>query len=229
MKLTKILVCTALAGAMAFAATKASAFPLTLTADSGTMNLTVFYGPTNNPTITSNKIAKTTYNLKSVFACITNEIHLRGSTTPLAYSLKWDPDTGSTFLTNSTGYFYDLSGSNIAVVNIGDIVTSFKGSANLTSGTESDVINVEFRVVARPPGDAVNPTTFDAFGGGTLSASLTKTNIAKMTISGKGGGFAAQKGSDDGVITGSSFSFTGTGTAGIGLLPFSIYWFNYLF
>jgi len=213
---------------MAFAATKASAFPLTLTADSGTMNLTAFYGPTNNPTITSNKIAKTTYNLKSVFACITNEIRLQGSTPPLTYSLKWDPYTGSTFLTNSAGYFFDLSGSNIAVVNIGDIASSFKGGANLTSGTESDVLNIEFRVSARPLGNT-NYTTFDAFGGGTLSASLTKTNIAKMTISGKGGGFAAQKGSDDGVITGSSFSFTGTGTAGIGLLPFSIYWFNYLF
>lgn len=211
---------------MAFAASQASAFPLTLTADSGTMNITAFYGPTNNPFITSNTIAKTTYNLKSVFVCITNEIRLEGSTPPLAYSLQWDPYTGNTYLTNSAGYFFDLSGSNIAVVGIGDIVTSFKGAANLTSGTESDVINVEFTVRARPPGDAINYTVFDAFGGGTLSASLTKTNIAKMTISEKGGGRVAQKGSDDGVITGSSFSFTGTGTAGIGLLPFSIYWYN---
>ena len=49
MKLTKILLCTVVAGAMAFAAKQAAAFPLTLTSESGKVNLTVYYGTTNDP------------------------------------------------------------------------------------------------------------------------------------------------------------------------------------
>jgi len=229
MKMTKILLCAVVVGAMAFTAKQASAFPLALKTESGTMNLTGTYGPLGDPSLTSNKIAKVSYNLKKVLACITNELQLRGtnSTTPLNYTFMYDPYTQICFLTNADGYFVNLTSSNIATVFLDDVVTSFKGSGN--GGSEKDLINVELWIHnVRPPQSEIS-VQFDAFGPGTISASENgNTGIAKMTITEKGIGFTDFNNSDEGIITGSTFTFTGTGTPGENQLPFSIYWWNVL-
>jgi len=228
MKPTKILMGAVACGVMILATNIASAFPLKLTSENGTMNITGYYGPTNDPTITSNKIASGSYNLKKVLMCITNEIQLRGSSTPLAYNLMYDPYLDICYLTNA-GWSYvlstqDFSTNDIAHVFLSDVVTSFSGNA---SGSESDRLTVELWVHnVRPPGNTYT-AEFDAIGGGTLTESENKTTgVAKMTISEKGNGYAALNNSDEGVLTTSSFSFTGSGTVAAGQLPFSIYWWN---
>src|ERR1700690_340450 len=123
MKLTKILLATAIVGAMAFAASTASAFPLTVKAFNGTANTTAYYGPTNNPSATSNKIDKVSYNLKKVLTVITNELALRGTNVPAAYTLMYDPFQNVTYLTNNLGYYVNLSAMNMVYFSFWDIAT----------------------------------------------------------------------------------------------------------
>src|SRR5487761_2502512 len=100
MKLTKIVLCAAIAGVMTLAASKVAAFPLTLTSASGTLNTTAYYGSTSSTT--SNKITTASYNLKKLFMVITNQIALNSPTNPLPkdYDLVYDPYTMITYLTN---------------------------------------------------------------------------------------------------------------------------------
>src|ERR1700690_1986580 len=176
MKLTKILLATAIVGAMAFAASKASAFPLTLKAFNGTANTTAYYGPTNNPSATSNKIDKVSFNLKKILTVVTNELKLRGSNVPAAYTLMYDPFLNVTYLTNNLGYYAKLNG--IVDVYFWDIATSFKGTAN--SGSENDVIDAELWVHnAHPPGSATT-VDIDAWGAGTLTSSINSKGVVKM-------------------------------------------------
>jgi hypothetical protein len=223
MKLTKILLATAVVGAMAFAASTASAFPLTVKAFSGTANTTAVYGTT--ATTTSAKYDKASYNLKKVLQVITNELALRGTNVAAANTLMYDPFLNITYLTNNLGYYVNLSAMNIAQVYFWDIATSFKGTAN--NGSENDIIDVELWVHhARPPG-STNEIDIDAWGAGNLTTSVNSKGVVKMTVTEKGTGYCQVDASDDGVITGSSFNLNGSGTVTSGQMPYSIYWWNY--
>ena len=219
MKLTKIILCAAIAGAMAFAANQASAFPLTIKSASGKLITTANYG-TNSATTTA-KASKVSYNLKKMLQVVTNQIWLNTSNaTPLAYSLVYDPYTGITYLTNNIGYYHNLSG--IAYVSIYDIATTFKGNAN--GGSENDTIGVELDIYGYGPDGLYYEA--EAYGTGSLTASLNNQGVTKMTISLKNGsGYAEFESSDDGNVQGGSFSATGSGVAPVGGIPFSIWWY----
>ena len=81
MKLTKIILCAAIAGAMAFAANQASAFPLIIKSASGTLTTTANYG-TNSATTTA-KAVKASYNIKKLLQVVTNQISVRNNLTTL--------------------------------------------------------------------------------------------------------------------------------------------------
>ena len=218
MKLTKIMLCAAIAGAMTLAASKVSAFPLMLSSDSGQLNTTAYYGTTS--ATTTNKITKVSYNLKTLFVIITNQVALNSTNpVPKAYSLMYDPYTKVVYLTNNVGYFYNLS--NIVTVSIYDIATAFNGTAN--GGSENDVIGVELDVFGHGPDGLYYEA--ESYGTGTLTTSLGSTGVAKMTISLKNGsGYAEFQTSDDGNVKKGKFSFSGSGIAPVGGLPYSVWW-----
>jgi hypothetical protein len=222
MKLTKLTLCAVVAGAMAFAASTASAFPLTVKAFSGTANTTAVYGTT--PTTTSAKYDKVSYNLKKVLQVITNELALRGTNVPAAYTLMYDPFQHIAYLTNNLGYYVNLSAMGMVYFSFWDIATSFKGTAS--NGSENDIIDVELEIYnSRPPG-STNPIDIDAWGAGNLTTSINNQGVVKMTVTEKGTGYCRIDASDDGVITGSSFNLSGSGTVTAGQMPYSIFWWN---
>ena len=218
MKLTNILLSAMVAGAMAFAANKASAFPLKLTSLSGTFTVTPSYSAiadTNKATAT-----KKSFNLKEVMTVITNQVFLNTGTNPPAGSyVVYDPYLGSTYLTNSDGYYQSLSG--IVYVDVYYIATTFNAN-NSGGGSESDTCIADFEAYGYGPDGLYYEVEMD-YSLGSIKASYNgNTGVAKMTISGKGAYYGEYQGSSEGVASG-KFSLSGTGTpewSG----PFSVYW-----
>jgi hypothetical protein len=221
MKPTKILICAMAVGVMTFAASKASAFPLTLKSLSGTITSTAIAG-------TSTTATKSSVNLKKLMLVVSNEVVLNGGPTPPANATivvdpyQYDSVNVSfqVYLTNSSGYFYSLSSNNVAFFNIYDIATTIKSNG----GSEKDTINVELDIFGIGPDGLYYE--FDVFGNGKLSASTNgKTGIVKMTISlGKGAGYGVYQDSDDGV-SGGGVNLQGSGIPPI-TEPYSTFWYN---
>jgi hypothetical protein len=222
MKLTKILLCAAMAGAMAAAANKASAFPLKLTSLSGTLTVTTNYSALSGAEKAT--VLKKSFTLKNVLTVITNTVFINSGTTPPSGSyVAYEPFTGTTYLTNNNGYFYDLGTNEIAEIGEDDIATGFKTSN--TTETESDVTTAYLDVEGTGP-DGLE-YEIDIYGKGSIAATVTrKTGKATATISGSGTDFGRYQGSSDGVAEG-SFELKGTGIPeweG----PYSVYWWNNL-
>ena len=221
MKLTTMVSGMVVTGTiMMFAALNASAFPLKLNSVSGVMNTTAHYG--TNIDSTSSKITKVSFNQKTLFLIISNQVALNSTNpVPKVFDLMFDPYTGVTFLTNNLGYYYNLSG--IADVNIYEIATSFKGNAN--NGSENDVIGIELNI--RGYGSDGLYYQAEIYGTGKLSANLKSNGTAKMNLSANNGsGYAEYKSSDSGVVSSGKFSFSGTGSASSTVMPYSIWWWN---
>jgi hypothetical protein len=223
MKPTKILMCAMAVGAMTFAASKASAFPLTLKSLSGTITSTAIAG-------TSTTATKSSVNLKKLMLVVSNEVVLNGGPTPPANATivvdpyQYDSVNVSfqVYLTNSSGYFYSLSSNNVAFFNIYDIATTFKSNGN--GGSENDTICVELDIFGTGPDGLY--CEFDVFGSAKLSASTNgKTGIDKMTVSLKnGGGLGVYQDSDDGVSSG-GFNLQGPGIPPVAG-PYSTWWYD---
>jgi hypothetical protein len=216
MKLTNMLLSATVVGAMAFAAGKASAFPLKLTSLSGTFTVTSNYEAIADSD--SAKATKKSFSLKEVMTVITNQVFLNTGTNPPAGSyVVYDPYLSSTYLTNTDGYYHSLSG--IVYLDVYDIATTFKGNGN--GGAESDVCVAEFYVEGHGPDGLYYEIDMDE-SLGSIKAAYKSDGTAKMTISGKGAGYGEYQSSDEGVSSG-KFTFSGTGTPeweG----PFSVYW-----
>jgi hypothetical protein len=218
MKLTNILLSATVAGAMAFAASKASAFPLKLTSLSGTFTVTSNYtaiASTNKATA-----IKKSFNLKNVMTVITNQVFLNSGTNPPTGSyVVYDPYLSKTYLTNSDGYYYNLSG--IVYVDVYYIATTFNGN-NGGGGSENDTCIAEFEAYGYGPDGLYYEVEMDESLGSIKVNYNGNTGIAKMTISGKGAYYGEYQNTDEGVASG-KFTLTGTGTPeweG----PFSVYW-----
>ena len=219
MRPTKILMCAMVLGAMTFATSKTSAFPLTLKSLSGTITSTAVAG-------TSITASKSSVVLKKLMPIVSNQVVLNGEPTPPAdATIVVDPyqyDSVNVsfhvYLTNSSGYFYSLSSNNVASCNIYDIATTIKNG-----GSANDTIYVELDIFGTGPDGYFYE--FDVSGSGKLSASTNgKTGMVKTTISLKNGaGYGVYQDSDDGVFSG-GFNLQGSGippTAD----PYSTFWY----
>lgn len=225
MKSTKLLLGAAVAGAMFFAAGTASAFPLKLTALSGTFTVTPSYSAlAGSYGVLNTNVAKATtasFNLKTMMIIITNQVFLNSGTTPPAGSyVVYDPYWFTTYLTNSAGYYYDLGASNIVTIYTDNMATTFKGGSN-GGGTETDVTTEHLYVNGYGPDGLYYEG--EIYGLGSLKYSDNGKNKIAMTIACSGAGYGEYKSSADGVTKG-SFTFTGASTLAEWVDPYPIYW-----
>jgi len=208
---------TVVAGAMIFAVGKASAFPLKLMSVSGTLSVTPSYDAITN--VNKAKITTASFNLKKLMTVITNQVFLYSGTNPPAGSyVVYDPYLFRAYLTNKTGYYYNLS--DIVDVGIEDIATSFSG--NDKGGTENDKCTVYIDIYGHGPDGKFYEA--DIYCLGSITASYkASTDTAHVSISAGGLGYGEYQTSDDGVAKG-SFSLKGSGTPPAGGIPYSIWW-----
>lgn len=224
MKLTKTLLIASVMGAMAFAASQASAFPLYLKSCSGTISAT----PSYSAIINTNKAKYTTqsFNLKKIMVLVSNTVVVAGFTAPPKDAqIVFDPYYDKTYLTNSSGYYQNLSysglnGEGYCEMYIEDMATSFKTSGS-NSGSESDKVIVEFYVRGIAPDGGIYYAGAD-YGAGSLKYSGNDKGV-KMTISAKGADYGEIGTSWDGVST-TSISFSGSSAQPEWSGPYSLWW-----
>jgi hypothetical protein len=238
MKLIKTFLCAAMTGTIVFAAGKASAFPLILKSIGGKVVTTVCYGTTAETT--TNEYAVERFNLKEMMCLITNTVKSiePDIALPEDVALAVEPyntniigyGRSDVYLTNSQGFYFNLSASNLASFYISNIATKFKTRAN-GSGSENDVVSARLNI-----GNVFDQNgvfyQIDLFGSGTINLSLKKNGEATMIISVKGAGPSLERSqgvqtNTVGVCTG-SFAFKGSGIPTADGFPFSVYWWNNL-
>jgi hypothetical protein len=162
MKLTKILLCAAIAGAMAFAAGKASSAPAQYLPSpkvniSGTITYTTVI--TTNGAVAKGTLKTVSFNTKSLIdllnasptfrSALTNEFgSVSSNQVPAASYFIFDIYDQELIITNKNGFAFNLY-DNISVVNFGflDIdnnvlIGSFSINTNTSAGSESDVTGV---------------------------------------------------------------------------------------
>jgi hypothetical protein len=217
MKFLKPALFAVVLGAVTLAAGKVSAFPLYLTSFNGTISCTRSYSAIQNTNVA--KISKVAFTLKNVMTVVSNQVYLNTvSPVPANVKIAYDPYRDVTFLTNATGFYYNLDG--IVITKIDDLATSFKGTN--TGGSESDVALVSLDVV----GHGTDGSLFEAkiSGQGSLNYSISGINPGKMSLSlSGGGGYGELQNSDDGVTKG-GFTFSGTGNPEWST-AFSLWWY----
>jgi hypothetical protein len=232
MKLTQILLCAAVAGTIAFVAGKASAFPLTLKFLSGKLTTTAYYG--DSAATTTNKYTVKSFNLKEVMFLITNTVASTapGVTLPEKVALAVDLYNTNNirgifarnvYLTNSQGFYFSLTDSNLASFSIGGMATKFKSDAK-GGGSENDVVQAHLII------GGVHDQNFEYYeieigGTGKLNMNLNRDGMATMTFSVNGDGFGVCQSSDAGVCVG-SFTLKGSGVVPTDGMPYSVYWWN---
>lgn len=221
MRLIQTITCAAVAGAVAFTASKASAFPLYLKSLSGTITYTTNYDAITN--VDSAKYLTKRINLKTLMTLISDTVVLNGyAAPPKDAQIAFNPYTGNDvcYLTNSTGYYQQLNGVRYGSCEavIDHIATSFKAGKN--SGNEKDTIQFDFFVQAYDAN--TNQYYFEVYGPGKLKYSGNSKKVS-MQISAKGGGYGEVAGSDDGVSNG-KVKFSGTAAQPEWSGPFSTYW-----
>jgi hypothetical protein len=195
---------------------------LYLTSISGSITATDSYGTNTDTTTSPAKVGAV--NLKKILTLVSNEVFLKYATnTPANAKIAYDPYAFVTFLTNSSGFYQNLS--NIMSFTIYDIATTFHGSSN-NSGSENDKIIVYLDVHGTGP-DGYS-YEFALYGQGGLTASLNgTTGKAKMSISlSNGGDYGELQNSVDGASKG-SFTLSGSGVPAVNE-PYSVYWWNYV-
>lgn len=233
MKFTKTLLCAAVAGAMAFGATKASAANpadcLIVKSLTAKFTVTTNYSQLYSTNVNSAKPLTKSMSLKQVMQIITNAVAKSTGTNPPAdVKLAWNPYGSSyMFLTNSSGYSQQVDiwdGTNYigASASVEDIATSFK--SNDTGGSEKDTIVFYLDIY----GYDLNGQFFEIYqdyGTGTLTFNVPNNNtgVGNMVIQSKGGGYGALKDSDDGVSSG-NITLQGK-LAAQGDEPYSLWWY----
>lgn len=223
MKFKKMLFRLAITGAMTLATAKVSAFPLYLTSLNGSISSTANYGSTDSTT--SNRASLVSINLSKMLTVVSNQVFLdTGVNPPGDAKIALEPSTLHLYLTNSSGYFQDLTANHEASFRIRDIATTFATNGLTESdriiadldlfGTGADGLYYEFRV----RGSASLVINVNSGSGvGVMSINMAGSN---------GSGYGSYKSSDDGVSVG-GFSMKGSGTPEWNS-AYSVYWSNNL-
>jgi hypothetical protein len=208
MKITKILLSAAVAGAMAFAASKASAvtvFPLVKLNISGT----VTYTTTNTYVSTTNSsgnIKGVTYktvgfnndelikllNASPTFAAaLTNQFHsVTSNSVPKGSYIVWNFDTDGLIITNKNGFSFTLD-SNLSGDDFGYCeldydyqIGTFTKNGTTSAGSEKDYTGIYFYFYD------YNGNEIEVYGAGTLNwtyGAMT-AGVQKTTVSASLGG-----------------------------------------
>jgi hypothetical protein len=160
-------------------------------------------------------------NLKTLINVLSNSVVLDLGSAPAGLRIVIEPHTGGLYLTNNSGFFYDIEGNGLGNYNVRQVATKF----STTTMAESDVMLVDLAF----HGTAPNGETFhfDLRGVASFKSAVNLLGVTTITLSGKQiVGYGEINSSDSGVSSG-SFKARGFGTpewTG----PFSVYWWNFL-
>ena len=225
MKLPQSLLSVAVAGTFMLAAGKAPAFPLILQSLNGKLITTAQYGLTAGTT--TNDYTIRTFSAKQVMFLITNTVKSINPAVelPTKVALAVDPYTDEVFLTNSEGFYFSLTASNLAAFSVGEIATKFKGANR--GPVESDQANVLLNI--RLVHDQnYKYYEFDIVGHGKLNVTVDKNGVGTMTLAVTSSfGSGIDQDSAPGICDG-GFRFRGSGVPPVDGLPYSVYWWNNL-
>ncbi len=218
MKKLKLAIGVLAFGLLVGAETRLAAFPLKLTSVTGTITTTATYGA--NATTTSNLASKVSVTLNHVITVLSNEVFLDlGTAAPPDMHIVLDPYTGGLYLTNGSGFHYDIKGNGLGNFRIRDVATSF----NTATTVEQDAMVVDLGFNGREPNG--QSFEFDLRTSARFKFTVNASGLGTVNLSGKGGvGYGEVNSSDSGVSFG-SFTATGSGVpewSG----PFSVYWWN---
>jgi hypothetical protein len=185
---------------------KAAAFPLYLKSVSGTITYTPSYKSLYNTNVA--KLSTVSVNMKTIMTVVSNQVFQMFETNaPAGSVIAFDPYKGTTYLTNKSGFYANLS--EIVYIRIREVATAFRTK---TSGiVENDVAVVDLDIY----GDAPDGTyfEFEVYGKATVQYNVNKQGIASMRVSmSRGSDYGEYKGSDEGVSVG-GFTFSGSGPA----------------
>lgn len=218
MRKLKLAIGTAVFGILLCVGNRLAAFPLTLTSITGTITSTAHYGV--DATTTSNLASKVSVTLNHVITVLSNEVFLDlGTAAPPDMRIVLDPYTGGLYLTNGSGFHYDIKGNGFGNFRIRDVATTF----NTTADVEQDVMIVDLAFNGREPNG--QSFEFDLRGSAKFKFTINSSGLGTESLLGKGGsGYGEVNSSDSGVALG-SFKAAGSGVpewSG----PFSVYWWN---
>lgn len=220
MKKIKQLVGLVVFSALLLTCSRVHAFPLTVTSLNGTITATSHYGI--DASSTSNAASKVTITINQVITVLSNEVFLDlGTAAPPDMRIVLDPYTGGMYLTNDTGFFYDIEGNGLGTFRVREVATKFSGSSS--SLPEEDLMIVSLGFNGRAP----NGTDFDfeLRGTTTLKYQVNVQGVGTMALSGKKISGAGQFNTSDSGVSQGSFVAKGSGVpewSG----PFSVYWWN---
>lgn len=225
MKRIQILLFAVVAWALVVVPGKAPAFPLLLRSLSGKLITTDHYGLV--PATTTTNYTVKTFNTKSVMLLITNTVKSIAPSVvlPQKVTLAVEPYTRDVFLTNSDGFYFSLSASNLADFAFFQIATRFNDSSVGT--VETDVVNaaLDIRLIHDPD---FKYYQFDMVGSGNLTVVINRKGVATMTLTLKGdAGAGVDQDSDPGICR-SEYVLKGSDMPQADGLPYSVYWWNHL-
>jgi hypothetical protein len=164
MKLTKILLSAAVAGAMAFAASKASAvttFPMVKLSLSGNLTYSVETATTNGTAIKSSPFKTVSFNSQKLIdllntsptfvAALTNQFHSTlSNSVPDGSYFVWDINNEKLIITNKDGFSFNLD-NNLSGDDFGELqwfrqylTGTWSKNATTDAGSEDDRTGVYF-------------------------------------------------------------------------------------
>jgi hypothetical protein len=220
MRKLKLTIAMTVLGMLAFAGNRLSAFPLTLTSVRGVISTTHHYGTT--AVTTTDPAVKFAVTLPRLLLVLSNDYFIdQGQVAPRDMRVVLDPFTEALYLTNHSGFFYDLVGPGFGSFRIRNVATTF----NTNTQVEQDTAEVDLNFSGTLPGGG-GSFVFDLRNSAVVKFTVT-SGVGTMTISGKGLGYGEINSSDSGVSVG-AIKAAGSGTpewSG----PYSVYWANNLF
>ena len=244
MKLTQTLLCAAIAGAMAFAAGKASSapaqyLPLPKVSISGTITYTTAI--TTNGAVVKGTLKTVSFTTKSLIdllnasptfkSALTNEFSsISSNQVPAASYFIYDIYNEDLIITNKNGFAFNLY-DNLSAVDFGYLnidnnvlIGSFSLNTNTSAGSESDVTGVEFIF------DDHNGNLVDNYGNGTLKWSFGKEDGSSnqkvsLSVNMVPAGYEAEvNGNSDAFSQKTSISGSGSATVPALNYPFYVWW-----
>ena len=220
MKKLRVATGIAVLGALVFSGNRLAAFPLTLTSLTGAITATSQYGST--ATTTTSPSVKVLVTLNHVMTVLSNDVFVTfGTNAPEDMHIALDPFNYGLYLTNKSGFFFDIAGNKFGNFRIRDIATTF----NTTNHTEQDVIVLDLSFNGNEPGGQT--FVYDLRGSATFTYSVNSVGVGTASLSCRNAtGYGETNSSASGVAVG-SFKAAGSGVpewSG----PYSVYWVNNL-
>src|SRR5947209_11678249 len=113
---------------------------------------------------------------------LSNEVFLDLVTSaPPDMRIVMDPYTGGMYLTNTTGFFYDIEGNGLGTFRIREIATTFSSTGSGLPEQDAMVLSLGFK------GRAPKGTDFDfeLRGATTFKYQVDKSGVGSIVLSGK--------------------------------------------